>query len=57
MIYHDLADYYDALVKDDEATQRWADLTEEVLGTSRTSVLELACGSAESTKPSMAAVC
>lgn len=47
MIYHDLADYYDALVKDDEATQRWADLTEEVLGTNRTSILELACGSAE----------
>ena len=31
MIYHDLAEYYDDLVKDEEATLRWADLTEEVL--------------------------
>ncbi len=47
MIYHDLADYYDALVKDEEATLKWADLTQNVLGTKRTSILELACGSAE----------
>lgn len=47
MIYHDLADYYDALVKDEEATLRWADLTQRVLGPNRTSILELACGSAE----------
>lgn len=47
MIYHDLADYYDDLVKDEEATMRWADLTENVLGKQRTKILELACGSAE----------
>lgn len=47
MIYHDLADYYDDLVKDEEATMRWADLTESVLGRQRTKILELACGSAE----------
>ena len=47
MIYHDLAEYYDDLVKDEEATLRWADLTEEVLNRPGCSVLELACGSAE----------
>lgn len=47
MIYHDLADYYDDLVKDEEATMRWADLTENVLGKQRKKILELACGSAE----------
>ena len=47
MIYHDLADYYDDLVKDEEATMRWADLTESVLGKQRKKILELACGSAE----------
>ena len=47
MIYHDLAEYYDDLVKDEEATLRWADLTEEVLSFPGCSILELACGSAE----------
>ena len=47
MIYHDLAEYYDDLVKDEEATLRWADLTEEVLNHPGCSILELACGSAE----------
>ena len=47
MIYHDLADYYDDLVKDEQATQNWADLTENTLGHQRTKILELACGSAE----------
>lgn len=47
MIYHDLAEYYDDLVKDEEATLRWADLTESVLKNSGCSILELACGSAE----------
>ena len=47
MIYHDLADYYDDLVKDEEATMRWADLSEAVLGKHRNTILELACGSAE----------
>ena len=47
MIYHDLAEYYDDLVKDEEATLRWADLTESVLKNPGCSILELACGSAE----------
>ena len=47
MIYHDLAEYYDDLVKDEEATLRWADLTEDVLKRPGCSILELACGSAE----------
>ncbi|MBR5291238.1 MAG: class I SAM-dependent methyltransferase [Erysipelotrichaceae bacterium] len=47
MIYHDLAEYYDDLVKDEEATLRWADLTEDVLNRPGCSILELACGSAE----------
>lgn len=47
MIYHDLAQYYDDLVKDEEATLRWADLSEEVLCHPGCSILELACGSAE----------
>lgn len=47
MIYHDLADYYDDLVKDEDATQRWADLTEKTVGKNRKKILELACGSAE----------
>ena len=47
MIYHDLADYYDDLVKDEEATQNWADLTARTIGHHRKTILELACGSAE----------
>ena len=47
MIYHSLADFYDALVKDEEATVRWADLTEDCIGKKGASLLELACGSAE----------
>ena len=47
MMYEALAPYYDALVKDDEATKAWVDVIKAHIpcGT----VLELACGSGEIT--------
>lgn len=47
MIYDTLASYYDALVKDDQATQAWVEWIEEF--TEPCSMLELACGSGEIT--------
>ena len=47
MIYDTLAHYYDALVKDDEATQAWVDWIEKENPGKK--VLELACGSGEIT--------
>lgn len=48
MMYDILARYYDALVKDDEATQMWADWMESWNPGSK--FLELACGSGEITR-------
>lgn len=48
MIYNTLAGYYDALVKDDEATQDWVDWIEKYVDPCH--VLELACGSGEITE-------
>lgn len=48
MIYNTLAGYYDALVKDDEATQDWVNWIQKYV--SPCSVLELACGSGEITE-------
>ncbi len=47
MMYSVLAKFYDDLVKDDKATQDWVDLITNY--TNQTSLLELACGSAEIT--------
>ena len=47
MIYNKLASYYDALVKDDEATKCWVDWIEKAC--KPTTLLELACGSGEIT--------
>ena len=45
MIYESLANYYDALVKDDEATLKWCNFVEK--NAKGKKVLELACGSGE----------
>lgn len=47
MIYNKLAAYYDALVKDEEATKEWVNWIESKSKPS--SLLELACGSGEIT--------
>ena len=47
MMYEKLADYYDALVADDEATQSWCNLIYDYID--KGSILELACGSGEIT--------
>ena len=47
MIYDKLANYYDALVKDDEATQEWVKWIESK--SKPCTLLELACGSGEIT--------
>ena len=47
MIYKELANYYDALVKDDQATQQWVAFTKKF--SSGDKLLELACGSGEIT--------
>lgn len=47
MMYQTLAHFYDALVKDDEATKDWVDfIKRHMYGTS---IMELACGSGEIT--------
>lgn len=46
MIYHELANYYDALVADDEASAQWVDYTKQYVPAHST-ILELACGSGE----------
>lgn len=46
-MYNKLASYYDALVKDDQATQDWCNFIEA--HTSATRFLEVACGSGEIT--------
>lgn len=48
MMYDRLATYYDALVKDEEATQAWVQWMEQRI-TSPATILELACGSGEIT--------
>ncbi len=45
MIYNTLAQYYDALVKDDQATKEWLEFT--MKHSSGNEILELACGSGE----------
>ena len=45
MIYDKLAQYYDALVKDEQATKLWVEFT--TTNISGDTILELACGSAE----------
>lgn len=47
MMYEALAQYYDALVKDDEATRAWVELIEHYIP--QGSILELAAGSGEIT--------
>ncbi len=47
MMYEKLADYYDALVADEEATQAWCDLITQAIPCGN--LLELACGSGEIT--------
>lgn len=47
MIYETLASYYDALVKDEEATQAWVDWIQSYQ--KPCTMLELACGSGEIT--------
>lgn len=47
MMYQALARYYDALVKDDEATQAWVSLIQAHMPLG--SIMELACGSGEIT--------
>lgn len=47
MMYETLARFYDALVKDDEATKEWVTLIEQSI--TGKDVLELACGSGEIT--------
>ena len=46
-MYQILAKYYDALVKDEEATKAWADFVES--HATFNTVLEYACGSGEIT--------
>lgn len=45
MIYDNLAEYYDALVKDPEATEMWVEFTKKFIN--KPKILELACGSGE----------
>ncbi len=45
MIYDKLAQYYDALVKDESASKLWCDFTVDKISGDK--ILELACGSAE----------
>ncbi len=47
MMYETLAHFYDALVKDDEATEAWVSLIEKYIHGK--DILELACGSGEIT--------
>lgn len=47
LMYHTLAPYYDALVKDDEATKAWVDLIQKHCKGKE--VCEVACGSGEIT--------
>lgn len=47
MIYKTLANYYDALVKDEQATKQWVNWIESFSTPSK--CLELACGSGEIT--------
>lgn len=47
MMYQKLASFYDALVKDEEATRAWVALIEKWIPKGR--ILELACGSGEIT--------
>lgn len=47
MMYQTLADYYDALVKDDEATQDWLKFVKDHI--KGKTILEAACGSGEIT--------
>lgn len=47
MMYQALAKYYDALVKDEEATHDWVDLITRYIP--KGSIMELACGSGEIT--------
>lgn len=47
MMYEALASYYDALVKDDEATASWVSFVTSYIA--KGSILELACGSGEIT--------
>lgn len=47
MMYQALAQYYDALVKDEEATQDWVELITQHMPKGR--IMELACGSGEIT--------
>lgn len=47
MMYEKLAEFYDALVKDEEATKAWVDLIESYLPKGK--IMELACGSGEIT--------
>lgn len=47
MMYQVLAKYYDALVKDDEATSAWVDLIKAHMP--KGDIMELACGSGEIT--------
>lgn len=47
MMYQTLAHYYDALVKDDEATKAWVSLIEQYIPRAR--LMEVACGSGEIT--------
>lgn len=47
MMYEKLAQFYDALVKDEEATKAWVDLIETYLPKGK--IMELACGSGEIT--------
>ena len=47
MIYNELAPYYDQLVADPQATQKWVDFTCHQIPSGR--ILELACGSGEIT--------
>lgn len=48
MIYNTLAHYYDALVKDEEASREWVSWIESELAPC--DCLELACGSGEITE-------
>ena len=48
MMYQTIAAYYDALVKDEEATAQWVSYVKRHLPNSeRTQLLEVACGSGE----------
>ena len=48
MIYDTLAQYYDVLVKDEDASRMWVDWIESQCGPCN--ILELACGSGEITE-------